>query len=112
MSTEYQEELFKEFGKQKGNFEKIADKITEKRKKLYVHAALENVIFAAIIVIMCVVVSFALGVEKGKRHMQGICVGSISRSEYIHLYDHIASRMLALMNDNKTKKFIHTLKND
>jgi len=67
MPTEHQNELFKEFERKKGGFEKIVDRIGEKRKKLYLNLPLENVVFAAIIVTMCIVTAFALGVERGKR---------------------------------------------
>ena len=67
MPNEYQKELFEEFKQGKGKFEKIVDKINVKRKKLYIHAPLENAVFTVIIVIMCIIVAFALGVEQGKR---------------------------------------------
>jgi len=67
MPDEYQEELFEEFKKEKGKFKKIADKITQRQPKLYIHLSLENIVFAAIIGIMCMVVAFALGVERGKQ---------------------------------------------
>ena len=67
MSNEYQKELFEEYKQEKSKFEKIVDKINVKRKKLYLHAPLENAVFAVIITIMCVIVAFALGVERGKR---------------------------------------------
>lgn len=67
MSGEYQEELFDEFKKEKGRFKKIADKIIRKQPKFYIHLPMENIVFAAIIGIMCMVVAFALGVERGKR---------------------------------------------
>ena len=46
----------------------------------------------------------------GEVHLSPICVVPKWDNKYIHLYDHIASRILALMNDDKTKKYIHTLK--
>jgi len=67
MTGEYQKELFKEFQKGKGKLKKIADKVTGRQRKLYLHATLENVVFVSIIVIMCIIVAFALGVERGKR---------------------------------------------
>ena len=67
MPTERQDELFKEFEKKKSGIERIADKITEKRKRLYVNVPLENVVFAIIVVVICVITVFALGVERGKR---------------------------------------------
>ncbi len=67
MSAEYQKELFEEFKKEKGKFRKITDKITQRQPKFYIHVSLENIVFAAIIGIMCIVVAFALGVERGKR---------------------------------------------
>ena len=67
MPGEHQKELFQEFKKEKGGFERIADKIIHKRKSHYLHAPLENVVFAGIVILMCVVVAFALGVERGKR---------------------------------------------
>ncbi|MFH1594173.1 MAG: SPOR domain-containing protein [Candidatus Omnitrophota bacterium] len=66
MAIEYQKELFNEFNKEKGRIEKIADKITQRKKRLYLNLPIENIIFAVIIVIMAVIVSFALGVERGK----------------------------------------------
>lgn len=67
MPAEHQNELFQEFEKKKGGLEKIADRITERRKKFYATLALENIVFGIIIIIMCFVVAFALGVERGKR---------------------------------------------
>jgi hypothetical protein len=67
MATEHQSELFKEFERKKGGIEKIADKITEKRKRLYVTMSLENMVFGLIVIIMCAITAFALGVERGKR---------------------------------------------
>jgi len=67
MTTEHQNELFREYEKKRGGIEKIAEKITEKRKRLFVTVALENMVFGAIVVIMCIVTAFALGVERGKR---------------------------------------------
>ena len=46
----------------------------------------------------------------GQNHLQPICVMSKGGSKWNHLYDHIASRILALINDNKTKKDINTLR--
>lgn len=46
----------------------------------------------------------------GQNHLQGICIMARSNNKYLHLYDHIASRILALINDDKTKKDINTLK--
>ena len=67
MNNEQQKELFEEFKKEKSAIEKITDKITQKRRKLYANIAMENVVFTFIIAIMCVVTAFALGVERGKR---------------------------------------------
>jgi hypothetical protein len=67
MGTEYQKEFFNEFKKEKGKFKKIADKITRRQPKFYVHLSLENIVFTAIIGIMCIVTAFAIGVERGKR---------------------------------------------
>ncbi len=66
MTEQRQSELFEEFKKEKGKFEQFASKITGKQQKLYVSQPLENVIFASIIVMLSIVVSFALGVERGK----------------------------------------------
>ena len=67
MAGEYQKELFGEFEKEKGKIERIAERITRARRRPYIHMPAENAIFAVIVVVMCVVVAFALGVEKGKR---------------------------------------------
>ena len=67
MVNEHQNEFFGEFEKKKGGIEMMRDKITEKRKKLYLNMPLENAVFGAIVIIMCVVTAFALGVERGKR---------------------------------------------
>ncbi|MCQ9206608.1 MAG: SPOR domain-containing protein [Omnitrophica bacterium] len=67
MSIERQNELFGEFVRKKGGFEKIAEKMTEKRKSLYATVPVENIVFAVIIAIMVIVTAFALGVERGKR---------------------------------------------
>jgi len=67
MSAERQKELFEEFKEGQGKIRQIADKIGERQHRLYLHLPLENIIFIAIIIIMGVIVSFALGVERGKR---------------------------------------------
>lgn len=67
MPDEQQSEFFKEFLRKKGGIEKIAEKITEKRKRFYINLPLENIVFGLIIAIVCVIVAFALGVERGKR---------------------------------------------
>ena len=67
MSGEYQKEFFNEFQREKGKIEKIAHKITKRQTRLYVHIPLENIVFTAIIVILFVIVSFALGVERGRK---------------------------------------------
>lgn len=67
MSREHQDEFFREFKEEKGSIKKMADKITQGHKKLYVNLPVENIVFAIIIIIMAVVVAFALGVERGKR---------------------------------------------
>ena len=67
MSNEYQKELFNEFSKKKGRIEKIARKITKKQLKLYVTVSLENIVLFSIIAIMLIIVSFAFGVERGKK---------------------------------------------
>jgi len=72
MTGEYQKELFEEFQKEKGKFKKIADKVTGRQHKLYLHVSLENVVFISIIVIMCIIVAFALGVERGRRLAEGV----------------------------------------
>ncbi|UCD55238.1 MAG: SPOR domain-containing protein [Candidatus Omnitrophota bacterium] len=69
MPAEYQKELFEEFKKEKGKLRKIADKITRRQPKLYIHISLENIVFAAIIGIMCIIVAFALGVEHGEKQL-------------------------------------------
>lgn len=46
---------------------------------------------------------------KGKKNLQPICIQSKTNNRYLHAYDHTASRMLSLLNDNKTKKFIQTI---
>jgi len=67
VADEYQKELFEEFGKEKGKLKRIAEKIGERRHRLYLQISPENAVFAAIVVLMCVIVAFALGVERGKR---------------------------------------------
>ena len=67
MADEYQKELFEEFGKEKGKLKRIAEKIGGRRHRLYLQISPENAVFAAIVVLMCVIVAFALGVERGKR---------------------------------------------
>ena len=67
MADEYQKELFEEFGKEKGKFKRIAEKIGQRQHRFYLHISPENAVFAAIIAVMCVIVSFAMGVERGKR---------------------------------------------
>lgn len=66
MIPEHQRELFKEFEKEKGRIERLTEKVT-KRRKLYLHVAIENIVFAVIVGIMCVIAAFALGVERGKK---------------------------------------------
>ncbi|MGB2705663.1 MAG: SPOR domain-containing protein [Candidatus Omnitrophota bacterium] len=67
MAEEYQKELFEEFGEQKSKLKRIAERITQRQRKFYLRVSLENVVFAAIIAVMCVIVAFAMGVERGKR---------------------------------------------
>lgn len=49
--------------------------------------------------------------KNSKLEFQPICIQTKWDNKYLHLYDHIASRILALINDDKTKKMIGTLKN-
>ena len=77
MASEHQDELFKEFSKKKTGLEKIADKITEKRKRLYITVPLENIVFTSIVVIMFVVAAFAFGVERGKRFLPAMEVSHV-----------------------------------
>lgn len=67
MPGEYQEEFFKEFQKEKSKFQKITDKMVQRQRRLYTHMSLENIVVAAIIAIMCLIVAFAFGVERGKK---------------------------------------------
>jgi len=67
MSGEYQKEFFNEFQREKGKIETIARRITKRQKKLYLNIPLENIVFTAIIVLLFVIVSFALGVERGRK---------------------------------------------
>lgn len=46
---------------------------------------------------------------KKTKHMLPLCIMPKWNNKYIHQYDHMASLMLALLNDSKTKKFIHTI---
>ena len=46
---------------------------------------------------------------KGKKNFQPICVMSRTNNKFLHIHDHTASRMLALLNDNKTKPMINTI---
>jgi len=66
MADEYQKELFDDFGREKSKIKKISDKITEGRRRLHVTLGVENIVFAVIIAIMCMVIAFALGTEHGK----------------------------------------------
>lgn len=47
---------------------------------------------------------------KMESHMRPLCIMAKWDNKHIHLYDHVASRILALMNDDQTQKFIHTIK--
>jgi len=67
MSKELQKELFGEFKVKEPRFRQIARKMLPQRKMRILHVSLESVIFVAILIILCIVVAFALGVEKGKR---------------------------------------------
>ena len=67
MASESQKEFFEEFQKEKGKIEKIANNITKRQPKLFINLPLENIVLAAIVVIMFLIVSFALGVERGKK---------------------------------------------
>jgi len=67
MPGEYQKELFEKFGGKKGKIKRITDRITRRQRKPYLYVSLENAVFAAIIAVMCVIVAFAMGVERGKR---------------------------------------------
>lgn len=71
MGDEYQRELFEEFGEKKGKFKRIADRITERQQKFYLRISLENIVFAVIIAVMCIIIAFAMGVERGKRALSG-----------------------------------------
>ena len=64
--AEYQKELFQEYNRRRTSLEKIRDKIT-RRRRMYIHVPLENIVFITIVGIMCVIVAFAFGVERGKR---------------------------------------------
>ncbi|MCK4463492.1 MAG: SPOR domain-containing protein [Candidatus Omnitrophica bacterium] len=70
MQSEYQGELFKEFEKKEGSLKRLTKKILPKRKPHILQIPLENIISFAILVILGFIISFALGVEKGKRHAQ------------------------------------------
>ncbi len=67
MADEYQKELFEEFEKEKGKLKRIAEKIGQAQHRFYLHISPENVVFAAIIAVMCIIIAFAMGVERGKR---------------------------------------------
>ena len=81
MTGEYQRELFGEFKEEKGKFEKIADKIARRKQRLGIHVPLENIVFAGIIFILCVVVAFALGIERGKRYTKGLKLEPLAARE-------------------------------
>jgi len=67
MKGESQSEFFQEYKEEKGKFAKIADRITKRQERLSVHLPLENAVVWVIIFLMCVIVAFALGTERGKR---------------------------------------------
>jgi len=67
MSGEFQKELFDQFRKEKGRLERIADRMRDRRRRPHLYIPVENIVFAAIIFIMSLVLAFALGVERGRR---------------------------------------------
>jgi len=67
MANEYQKELFEEFGKQKGKLKRITEKIGHSQHKFYLHISPENAVLGAIIAVMCIILAFATGVERGKK---------------------------------------------
>jgi len=67
MTQEVQKELFKEFKREETGLKRIAGRITQKKKSSSLHFSIESAAVIAIALIMGLVVSFALGVERGKR---------------------------------------------
>ena len=71
MTSDKQKEFFTEFKSEKGRFEKITDKITEKRSRRYLQISIENVAFLVIVLIVSLIIAFAFGVEHGKKIVPG-----------------------------------------
>ncbi|NQT22621.1 MAG: SPOR domain-containing protein [Candidatus Omnitrophica bacterium] len=69
MKSEYQGELFKEFTRKESSLKKLSQKMLPKRRPHILQVPIEQVISAAILVIVGLIVCFALGVEKGKREV-------------------------------------------
>ena len=92
MSREYQKELFKEFKEEDGKFKKITDKIKKARPGLHANMPLENIVIGAIIIIMAVIISFALGVERGKRIAGGAFPRALSDKKALPQEKHVPSK--------------------
>ena len=68
MTEESQKEFFEEFKNEESGLKRIAGRIAQKKKSSHIYLSIENVVFITIVALMALVISFALGVEKGKRH--------------------------------------------
>jgi len=66
IKTEEQQEFFKEFKGPKSGIDKIREKYIPP-KWPFITVSIENLVFITIIIIMVTVLSFSLGVERGKR---------------------------------------------
>jgi len=66
IKTEGQQEFFKEFKGPKSGIDKLREKYIPP-KWPFITISIENLVFVAISIIMIIVLSFSLGVERGKR---------------------------------------------
>jgi len=67
MEKEYQAELFEDFKDKESRLKYIAKKIIPGQKHTVVHLSFEAVILCVILIILGLIVSFAVGVEAGKK---------------------------------------------
>ena len=69
MTDESQKEFFEEFKSEERGLKRIAGRIAQRKKSSHIYLSIENTVFITIVILMALVISFALGVEKGKRHV-------------------------------------------
>ena len=72
MTDESQKEFFEEFKSEERGLKRIAGRIAQRKKSSHIYLSIENTVFITIVILMALVISFALGVEKGKRHVVAV----------------------------------------